>query len=63
MRGRAKGMWWGAAIEAPHPAALAAFYSRLLDWPVVHEEAGHGHCQAASGLPARRTDHFYRGKQ
>ena len=33
-------MWWGAAIEAPDPGALAAFYSRLLDWPVVHEEPG-----------------------
>jgi catechol 2,3-dioxygenase-like lactoylglutathione lyase family enzyme len=31
-------MWWGAAIEAPDPSALAAFYSRLLDWPVAHEE-------------------------
>ena len=33
-------MWWGTAIEAPDPAALAAFYSRLLGWPVVHEEPG-----------------------
>jgi len=33
-------MWWGTAVEAPDPAALAAFYSRLLDWPVVHEEPG-----------------------
>jgi catechol 2,3-dioxygenase-like lactoylglutathione lyase family enzyme len=40
MRGRSKGMWWGTAIEAPDPAALAAFYSRLLDWPVLHEEPG-----------------------
>jgi hypothetical protein len=39
-------MWWGAAIEAPDPA-LAAFYSMLLDWPVVHKEpgtAGHPVC-------------------
>jgi len=28
------------ALEAPDPAALAGFYSRLLDWPVVHEEPG-----------------------
>jgi predicted enzyme related to lactoylglutathione lyase len=40
MRSRSKGMWWGAAIEAPDPGALAAFYSRLLDWPVAHEEPG-----------------------
>ena len=33
-------MWWGTAIEAPDPGALAAFYSKLLDWPVVHEEPG-----------------------
>ena len=40
MRGRAKQMWWGMAIEAPDSAALAAFYSELLDWPVVHQEPG-----------------------
>jgi predicted enzyme related to lactoylglutathione lyase len=33
-------MWWGAAIEAPDPAALAAFYSELLGWSVGHEEPG-----------------------
>lgn len=33
-------MWWGAAIEAPDPSALARFYSDLLGWPVVHEEGG-----------------------
>jgi predicted enzyme related to lactoylglutathione lyase len=33
-------MWWGTAIEAPDPGALAVFYSRLLDWPVAHEEPG-----------------------
>jgi catechol 2,3-dioxygenase-like lactoylglutathione lyase family enzyme len=33
-------MWWGTAIEAPDPAALAAFYSALLDWPIVHREPG-----------------------
>jgi predicted enzyme related to lactoylglutathione lyase len=33
-------MWWGAAIEAPDPAALARFYHQLLDWPIVHEEPG-----------------------
>jgi len=33
-------MWWGTAIEAPDPGTLAAFYSRLLDWPVVHREPG-----------------------
>jgi catechol 2,3-dioxygenase-like lactoylglutathione lyase family enzyme len=33
-------MWWGSAVEAPGPGTLAAFYSRLLDWPVVHQEPG-----------------------
>jgi catechol 2,3-dioxygenase-like lactoylglutathione lyase family enzyme len=40
VRGRPKNLWWGAAIEAPDPVALAGFYSTLLDWPVVNEEAG-----------------------
>jgi predicted enzyme related to lactoylglutathione lyase len=34
------GMWWGTAIEAPDPGALARFYSALLEWPIGHEEAG-----------------------
>ena len=33
-------MWWGTAIEAPDPRGLAAFYSELLGWPVVHHEPG-----------------------
>ena len=33
-------MWWGTAIEAAAPGALARFYSQLLDWPVRHEEPG-----------------------
>jgi catechol 2,3-dioxygenase-like lactoylglutathione lyase family enzyme len=33
-------MWWGTAIEAPDPGALARFYSGLLGWPVGHEEPG-----------------------
>jgi glyoxalase superfamily protein len=33
-------MWWGTALEAPDPAALARFYAKLLDWPIVHEEPG-----------------------
>lgn len=37
---RTKDMWWGAAIEAPDPSALAAFYSKLLGWPIGHEEPG-----------------------
>jgi predicted enzyme related to lactoylglutathione lyase len=37
---RSNGMWWGAAIEAPDPSALAAFYSELLGWSIGHEEPG-----------------------
>lgn len=40
MRGRSKQLWWGTALEAPDPAALGAFYSSLLDWPIVHQEPG-----------------------
>ena len=37
---RTEGMWWGTAIEAPDPGALASFYSQLLGWAIVHEEPG-----------------------
>jgi len=37
---RTEGMWWGTAIEAPDPSALAAFYSELLGWSIAHEEPG-----------------------
>jgi predicted enzyme related to lactoylglutathione lyase len=40
MRSRMTGMWWGTAIEAPDPGALARFYSALLDWPIGREEPG-----------------------
>ena len=40
MRSRMEGMWWGTAIEAPDPGALARFYSELLGWPIGHEEPG-----------------------
>ena len=40
MRSRTNGMWWGTAIEAPDPGALARFYSELLGWPIGHEEPG-----------------------
>lgn len=40
MRSRTKDMWWGNAIEASDPGALAEFYSLLLEWPIVHQEPG-----------------------
>jgi catechol 2,3-dioxygenase-like lactoylglutathione lyase family enzyme len=51
MRSRRAGMWWGTAIEAPDPAALARFYSALLDWPVVHEESGTAVVASSTGGP------------
>jgi hypothetical protein len=41
MRGRSDSMWWGLVLEAPDPRALAVFYTRLLDWPVVEYEPDH----------------------
>jgi predicted enzyme related to lactoylglutathione lyase len=40
MRSRMDSMWWGTAIEAPDPSALATFYSELLGWPIGHQETG-----------------------
>jgi predicted enzyme related to lactoylglutathione lyase len=40
LRSRTNGMWWGTAIEAPDPAALARFYAGLLGWTIGHEEPG-----------------------
>jgi predicted enzyme related to lactoylglutathione lyase len=37
---RTDGMWWGAAIEAPDPGALATFYADLLGWTIGHQEPG-----------------------
>lgn len=51
MRSRTPGMWWGNAIEAPDPSALAHFYSELLGWPVGHEEPGTAIVAAAQEGP------------
>lgn len=51
MRSRAPGTWWGNAIEAPDPRALAHFYSDLLGWPVGHEEPGTAILAAAQEGP------------
>ena len=50
MKSRTQGMWWGTAIEAPDPGALARFYSDLLGWPVGHEEPGTAIVAAARGV-------------
>ena len=42
-------MWWGVAIEAPDPGALARFYSGLLGWPIGHEEPGTAILAAPNG--------------
>jgi catechol 2,3-dioxygenase-like lactoylglutathione lyase family enzyme len=49
MRSRREGMWWGTAIEAPDPNALARFYSELLGWPIGHEEPGTSILRAPEG--------------
>src|SRR6478672_2707342 len=46
---RSAGMWWGTAIEAPDPAALAAFYSELLNWAIGHQEPGTSILDAPEG--------------
>ena len=40
MKSRTEGIWWGTAIEAPDPSALAKFYSDLIGWPVGHSKSG-----------------------
>ncbi len=49
MKSRFEGMWWGTAMEAPDPSALARFYSQLLDWPIGHEEPGTAIVAAPNG--------------
>jgi hypothetical protein len=54
-------MWWGNAIEAPDPSALARFYSELLDWPIGHEEPGTTILAAPEGsiyIVFQQTDDF-----
>ncbi|MFB9234744.1 VOC family protein [Plantactinospora siamensis] len=61
MRSRTTGMWWGPAIEAPDPGALARFYAELLGWPIVHEETGAavlGTPGGASFLVFQRADGY-----
>jgi predicted enzyme related to lactoylglutathione lyase len=49
MKSRTNGMWWGTAIEAPDPGALARFYSQLVGWPIVEDEPGTAILAAAEG--------------
>lgn len=34
--------WWGVALDAPDPRALADFYARLLGWQVYPDRDGPG---------------------
>lgn len=43
------GMWWGTAIEAPDPSALAKLYSDLLGWPPRTRGNWYGHPPGARG--------------
>jgi hypothetical protein len=38
--GRARTDWWGVVLDAPDGVALAHFYSAVLGWPIVKQEAG-----------------------
>lgn len=38
MRGRANTDWWGVALDAADPHALARFYAEVLGWPVAKED-------------------------
>jgi predicted enzyme related to lactoylglutathione lyase len=56
-------MWWGVAIEAPDPAALARFYSQLLGWQIRHEEPGTTSLadpESASSLVFQQADGYRR---
>lgn len=33
--------WWGVVLEAPDAGVLAGFYTRLLGWQIVRQDAGH----------------------
>lgn len=39
---RTKNTWWGVALDAPDPRALAEFYSRLLGWKLFPDPGGVG---------------------
>lgn len=38
IRGRSRGGWWGAVLDAPDARVLAAFYADLLGWTVEKDE-------------------------
>jgi catechol-2,3-dioxygenase len=50
MQGRAEDGWWGVVLDAPEPAALAAFYAEVLGWQVVGDEPDHAVVAAPSGV-------------
>ena len=50
MRGRAEDGWWGVVIDAPDPAALAAFYAQVLGWQVVGDDPDHAVVAAPGGV-------------
>lgn len=45
---RTKNTWWGVALDAPDPMALAEFYSRLLGWKLFPDPPGVGAAVAPS---------------
>lgn len=39
MRGRSQRQRWGVVLETPDPRRLARFWSEVLGWPLVQDEA------------------------
>jgi len=59
---RSRTQWWGTVLEAPSAPELAAFYHRLLGWPLVKEHPAWAVLEAPGGSSylAFQTDVDYR---
>lgn len=62
---RTKKTWWGVALDAPDPRALADFYARLLGWSLFPDADGPGAAVAPAedagyNLAFQRERHYVR---
>ena len=55
VRSRTNGMWWGTAIEAPDPGALAQVLLRAARLAHRARGAGNGHPRRSRGIHLRRV--------